>query len=105
MRLIDDLLDVTRIKHGKILLRKQLVDLANVLDWAVETVQPAIAEKGHALALDYPRGDLLLEGDAVRLEQIVVNLLANAAKYHAAGRPASASSEALRGGIVARDSR
>ena len=80
-RLIDDLLDVVRIKHGKILLRKQPVDLANVLDLAVETVRPAIVEKGHALFIDYPRGELLLNGDAARIEQIVVNLLANAAKY------------------------
>jgi len=92
-RLIDDLLDVTRIKHGKILLRKQLIDLANVLDRAAETVQPAIAEKGHALALDYPRGDLLLEGDAVRLEQIVVNLLANAARYTPPGGQLSLRAE------------
>jgi signal transduction histidine kinase len=92
-RLIDDLLDLARIKHGKILLRKQLVDLANVLDLAVETVRPVIVEKRHALSIDYPHGELLLEGDAARLEQIVVNLLANAANYTPPGGRLSLSTK------------
>jgi signal transduction histidine kinase len=76
--LIADLLDVVRINHGKTALRKQPVDLADVLDRAIETMRPAITER-HQFAADYPRGGkLLLEGDAARLEQIVVNLLANA---------------------------
>jgi PAS domain S-box-containing protein len=80
-RLIDDLLDVSRITHGKIELRKQQIDLASVIGRAVEAVRPLIERKRHELTLSIAPGQLGLLGDPARMEQVLVNLLANAAKY------------------------
>jgi PAS domain S-box-containing protein len=80
-RLIDDLLDVSRITSGKIRLRRDHVDAGPVLDQAVETVQPLVEERGHELLVSIDRGGLPLWADPTRLEQVVVNLLTNAAKY------------------------
>ena len=81
VRLVDDLLDVSRVMRAKIDLRKEPVELANVVARAMEVVQPLIAAQGHHLDLALPPERLLVEGDAVRLAQIVGNLLTNAAKY------------------------
>ena len=81
-RIVDDLLDVSRITSGKIQLRKERVDVAAVLDHAVETVEALVKKRQHELTTQYDRGgSFLLEADPTRLEQIVVNLLTNAAKY------------------------
>ncbi|MDB6152327.1 MAG: luxQ 2 [Chthoniobacteraceae bacterium] len=80
-RLVDDLLDVSRITRGRIELRKQLLDAATVLDHASQVTVPLIAQRGHTLRSSFPHGVLWLEADSTRLEQIVVNLLTNAAKY------------------------
>ena len=80
-RLVDDLLDVSRITRGKIQLRRALLDAAGCLESACEAVAPLLAERNHTLLASVPRGSLWLEADPTRLEQIVVNLLANAAKY------------------------
>jgi signal transduction histidine kinase len=84
VRLIDDLLDVSRIARGKIKLRQQTIDVADVIASAVESASPLLEERHHRLSLDVARG-LLLRGDATRLTQVVVNLLSNAAKYTEAG--------------------
>ncbi|MHA3772305.1 PAS domain-containing protein [Verrucomicrobiota bacterium sgz303538] len=84
-RLIDDLLDVSRITTGKIRLRRELIDTATVLERACESAQPLIHERRHELFCDYPRGVLWVEADATRLEQIILNLLTNAAKYTRTG--------------------
>jgi signal transduction histidine kinase len=84
VRLIDDLLDVSRITRGKIRLRKAAIDARDVLDNAVESVRPFIEQRGHRLDLSVHPG-LVLEADPTRLEQIVVNLLNNAAKYTETG--------------------
>ena len=81
VRLIDDLLEISRITRGKIRLRQELISLSSVLSHAVEAVQPTIAEKQHVLSLDLSNDTLPVFGDPTRLEQIFVNLLANAAKY------------------------
>lgn len=81
VRLVDDLLDVSRVMRGKIELRKEPVELANVVARAVETVQPLIAVQGHRLELSLPDGSLLLDADPIRLAQVLGNLLTNAAKY------------------------
>lgn len=81
VRLVDDLLDVSRVTRGKIELRKERVELANVIARAVETVQPLIAVQGHRLELSLPQESLLLHADPIRLAQVVSNLLTNAAKY------------------------
>ena len=79
-RLIDDLLDVSRITRGKIQLRKIPIDACPVLNSAIESVRSLFEERQHRLTTSYAT-DLILDADATRLEQIVVNLLSNAAKY------------------------
>lgn len=80
-RLIDDLLDVSRVSRGKIQLRTEILDLRVVLDAAVATVRPLVDERGHALDVRAPGNALWVKGDPTRLEQVVVNLLTNAVKY------------------------
>ncbi len=80
-RLVDDLLDVSRITRGLVELSKQPVNLAEVVDQAVEMATPAIEGRGHELSLTLPHKPLRVEGDATRLTQVVFNLLNNAAKY------------------------
>ena len=80
-RLIDDLLDVSRLTRGKIELKRQTLDVSTVLDRAVESVRSLVAERGHELSVHHVPGTLFVVADPVRLEQIVVNLLNNAAKY------------------------
>ena len=81
VRLVDDLLDVSRVTAGKIELRKDLVDVALIVQQAVQTSQPLMAEKQHELCVSLPPGRLELIVDPARLAQIVSNLLSNAAKY------------------------
>jgi signal transduction histidine kinase/CheY-like chemotaxis protein len=81
VRLIDDLLDVSRITSGKIRLRKEFVDASAVLDQAIESARPLIDERRHALTVSVERGQLPLHVDVTRVGQIALNLLANAAKY------------------------
>ncbi len=86
-RLIDDLLDVSRITRGKIELRKEPLDLSPVVHNAIETVRPLIEERKHELTVSLASGVSTLDADPLRLEQILVNLLINAAKYtHSGGR-------------------
>jgi PAS domain S-box-containing protein len=84
-RLVDDLLDVSRIARGKVELKEELVELAEVVAKAVEMTSPLLEERTHTLDLDVPRSGLPLRGDATRLSQVVSNLLTNAAKYTHAG--------------------
>jgi PAS domain S-box-containing protein len=81
VRLVDDLLDVSRVMRGKIELRREPVELATVVARAVETAQPLIEVQGHQLEIAVPSESLLLSADPVRLAQVVGNLLTNAAKY------------------------
>jgi len=81
VRLVDDLMEVSRITRGKIELHKECTDLAAVLRSAIETSQPLIEAARHALDLRLPDDTLLIEGDFVRLTQVFANLLNNAAKY------------------------
>jgi PAS domain S-box-containing protein len=80
-RLVDDLLDVARITSGKILLRNEPVEVAAVIRGAVELSKPMIDAGSHRLATTLPASPLTVEGDLVRLTQVVTNLLNNAAKY------------------------
>ena len=81
VRLVDDLLDVSRITPGKLELRRQRIDLAEVLDAAVETSRPLIDAGHHELTVALPAGPVDLEADPTRLAQVFSNLLNNAAKY------------------------
>jgi len=80
-RLLDDLLDVSRVASGRLLLRPEQLQLQAVVDQAIETARPLITAAGHTLALHLPAEPLLLRGDRLRLAQVVANLLTNAAKY------------------------
>jgi PAS domain S-box-containing protein len=80
-RLVDDLLDVSRIRGGKIRLDREPVDLASVISFAVETARPLIEQRNHQLELDLPAEPMVVEGDAARLSQVIANLLNNAAKF------------------------
>ena len=84
VRLVDDLLDVSRIARGKIELRRERLVLADAVAKAIEMASPLLEERSHALAVDVPR-DLVVDGDPERLAQVVANLLTNAAKYTEAG--------------------
>jgi signal transduction histidine kinase/CheY-like chemotaxis protein len=81
VRLVDDLLDVSRVAQGKVELRRERFELALALERAVETVQATLAERGQPLQLDVPRHGLAVHADAGRITQLVVNLLVNASKY------------------------
>jgi PAS domain S-box-containing protein len=81
VRLVDDLLDVSRIVRGKIELRLEVLDVAVAVARASETAQPAIESRGHELSVTLPEPPVWVEADLVRLAQIISNLLTNAAKY------------------------
>lgn len=81
VRLVDDLLDVSRVMRGKIELRREMVELASVVARAVETAKPLIEAQNHVFNISFPDESLLLDADPVRLAQVVGNLLTNSAKY------------------------
>ena len=83
--LVDDLLDVSRITTGKIRLKRELCDAGTILKQAIESVEPLINGRKHVLTVDFEEGTLPLRADPSRVEQIVVNLLTNAAKYTESG--------------------
>jgi PAS domain S-box-containing protein len=80
-RLVDDLLDVSRIMEGKIDVRRERVELAAVIARAVETAEPLAGALGHHIVQDLPGVPIWVDGDLVRLAQVLSNLLSNAAKY------------------------
>jgi len=79
--LIDDLLDMARITSGKIVLQKSRVVLSDVIETALQAVRPALAERRHELICEFPPQPVEIEADPYRLNQMLTNLLANAAKY------------------------
>jgi len=85
VRLVDDLLDVSRIMQGKIELKKESIALVQVLNRAVETIRPLIDAQQHELTISLPEQPINLEADPVRLAQVISNLLHNAAKYTGKG--------------------
>ena len=80
-RLIDDLLDVSRLTHGKIELQRETIDASKVLDQAVEAVRPTVELRWQKLTISSTRAALLVHADPLRLEQVITNLLTNAVKY------------------------
>jgi PAS domain S-box-containing protein len=80
-RLVDDLLDVSRIARGKVVLKRELVELSEVVRRALEVVSPLLEQRAQRVVLDMPATGQLVLGDAARLTQVVSNLLSNAGKY------------------------
>ncbi len=99
-RLVDDLLEVSRITRGKIELKKQRIDLADVLRNALETARPSIERGRHKLEIALPTEPVMVNGDPVRLAQLFTNLLNNAAKYTDPGGTISLTAEAKDGAAV-----
>jgi len=85
VRLVDDLLDVGRMTHGKLQLRIQRVSLLEVLGRALESTRTALEAQGHTLMMDVRDHDLMVDGDPDRLTQVVTNLIHNSAKYTDSG--------------------
>ncbi len=81
VRLVDDLLDVSRITTGKLVLKKEQIELGRVIDNAIEIARPLIESRAHRLTVDIPERAIYLNGDETRLAQVFSNLLNNAAKY------------------------
>ena len=101
-RLIDDLLDVSRITSGKIRLKSETVDLTRVLNDAIEGCRPLIEAGRHRLGVSLPPGPVFVEGDPTRLEQVFANLLNNAAKYTEPGGTIDVSAEPEGGEVLVR---
>jgi len=85
VRLVDDLLDLNRIKHNRLELRKEFADLGAILEQAVEAARPLAESAGHTLTLALPAEPIQLSADGVRLVQVFGNLLNNACKYSGRG--------------------
>ena len=93
VRLVDELLDVSRISRGKLDLQTARVDLATVLDNAVETSRPLFEANGHQFEISLPPTPIFVDADAIRLGQVFANLLNNAAKYSDPGSRIRLSAE------------
>ncbi len=84
-RLLDDLLDMSIIARDKFTLQKEMVDLRSVITYSIEEVMPLIRLKGHVISVSMPEEPVYVYGDHVRLEQVLVNICNNSAKYTDAG--------------------
>jgi signal transduction histidine kinase len=101
-RLVDDLLDVSRLRHGQLTLQRKRVDLCVVVTHAAQTVAFTMQERNHRMSASLPDAPLLLQADPGRLEQVFVNLLSNAAKYTNPGGRIWLSAEREQGEAVVR---
>ena len=101
-RLVDDLLDVTRIAQGKLVLEKRPVDLGQILRQAIESSRGFMEMRRHEPSITIGEGDLGVEGDPARLEQVICNLLHNAAKFTEPGGAISAAVESTADRVVLR---
>jgi len=99
-RLIDDLMDVSRISRGKIELRRERLELVQVIQEAIESSRPLIEQEGHELTAILPPGAILLDADRIRLTQVFLNLLNNAAKFSARGGRIDVTAERQGGDVV-----
>lgn len=92
-RLVDDLLDVSRITRSKVALKREPVEIASVVRRAIEMASPILELRRHRLDVRVPARGLVVDGDADRLAQVMANLLTNAAKYTEPGGDVSVSAE------------
>ncbi len=102
VRLVDDLMDVARITRGKIVLKQERVELADVLRTATEISQPMITQFEHRLTINLPKAPIWLDADVTRLSQIFSNLMNNAAKYSEPGKEIRLSAETDGGFVTVR---
>ena len=102
VRLVDDLLDVSRITHGKIELERVPMELAEVVAHALEIASPLIDQRHHRVVMSVPATGLRIEADAARLAQVIANLLINAAKYTPPGGFIKIAAQAQTGKAVLR---
>jgi len=102
VRLVDDLLDVSRITRGKIQLRQELLTIGAIISNAVETSRPIIEAHCHSLDVSVPEEPIMVQGDPARLAQVFANLLNNAAKYTPDHGRITISVEAADGEVVTR---
>jgi signal transduction histidine kinase len=101
-RLVDDLLDVSRISNGKISLKFEAVEIKSAINSSLESSLPFIESKGHSLTLDLPEEDVWVRGDSVRLSQVVTNLLLNAGKFTPPGGEIKLAVEVTADAIIIR---
>jgi PAS domain S-box-containing protein len=101
-RLVEDLLDVSRITRGKIALSKERIELSGVVARAVEMASPLIEQRAHHLSVDVPETGCIVEADPVRLAQVISNLLNNAATYTRAGGRIAIEAARENGEVVTR---
>ena len=102
VRLVDDLLDISRITRGQVDLKKERCDVAAVIAEAIEQARPLLDQRSHRLAASVPVGQLAVDGDPLRLAQVICNLLTNAAKYTEAGGLIEVSAARVDGDIQIR---
>ena len=102
VRMVDDLLDISRITLGKVELKKERVDFRNVLGSALETTRPLVEASNHELAVRLPAGPLPLDADPTRLAQVLANLVNNAAKYTPSGGRIQLSAEVEEDTLIVR---
>jgi signal transduction histidine kinase len=102
VRLVDDLLDVSRITNGRVELRKRRLELATVVGAALEVVSPLIEQRKHQVEVHVPEQGLAVEADPDRLSQVVSNLLTNAAKYTEPAGRLEVSAQLLAGQVELR---
>jgi signal transduction histidine kinase len=94
-RMVDDLLDVSRIARGTVTLKRERVEIAEIVAKALEVASPLLEDYRHHLTLDVPSSGLAVHGDVTRLTQVVANLLTNAAKYTPSGGHISVTAERM----------
>jgi PAS domain S-box-containing protein len=102
VRLIDDLLDVSRITRNRLDLRKERIELVTVIEQAIETSRPLFDEAGQKLGVHVPAEPIFLDGDAVRLAQVFGNLLTNASKYTERGGRIDLDARCENGAVIVR---
>ena len=100
--LVDELLDVSRITNGRLHLQRERVDLRVIVNNAIETLESDLSERNHRLAVELPDAPVWLQGDPCRLEQVFVNLVANASRYTDAGGELTVCIHAADGHAVVR---
>ena len=101
-RLVDDLLDVSRFSRGRIELRQEPVELRRAVEGAVETARPFIEQRRHELSVSLPEEPLWIEADVTRIEQVLANLLHNAAKFTEPGGRIGLAAECQESEVVLR---